>query len=147
MRLNISRAFRRQLSLRWKSPCPTVSLIWRSARTANTPFNVRTASSDILEAHIDRLAATEWIRGWKQNNWIKKSDSKPVMHRDLMVKMDELQQKLRVRWVRMAPMRLRLFAVCLDLRARSFVHQGQRRSRSFGQGWSEKRVACLSVSF
>ena len=46
------------------------------------------------------LAATEWIHGWKKNNWIKKSDSKPVMNQDLMIAIDELQQKLKIKWVR-----------------------------------------------
>jgi len=55
------------------------------------------SNSDCIE---DDLAATEWIRGWKRNNWIKKTDSKPVMNRDLMVKIDELQQKLQLKWVK-----------------------------------------------
>jgi len=45
------------------------------------------------------LAATEWIQGWKRSNWIKKTDSKPVMNKDLMIKIDELQQKLKLKWV------------------------------------------------
>jgi hypothetical protein len=45
------------------------------------------------------LAATEWIRGWKRSNWIKKTDSKPVMNKDLMMRIDELQQKLKLKWV------------------------------------------------
>ncbi len=49
--------------------------------------------------YLYNLAATEWIQGWKKSNWIKKSDSKPVMHKDLMMKIDELQQKLKVKWV------------------------------------------------
>ena len=45
------------------------------------------------------LAATEWIPGWKRNNWIKKTDSKPVLNKDLMVKIDDLQGKLKLKWV------------------------------------------------
>ncbi len=48
---------------------------------------------------LDNLAATEWIRGWKKTNWIKKTDSKPVMNRDLMMKIDALQEKLQLKWV------------------------------------------------
>ncbi|UJR30583.1 hypothetical protein I4U23_018110 [Adineta vaga] len=43
-------------------------------------------------------SATQWIPGWKRTNWIKKTDSKPVMNRDLMMKIDELQQKLELKW-------------------------------------------------
>jgi ribonuclease HI len=54
-----------------------------------------------LNCITNNLAATEWIRGWKRNNWIKKSDSKPVMNKDLMVKIDELQEKLQLKWVKL----------------------------------------------
>jgi ribonuclease HI len=52
------------------------------------------------EIYRNYLAATDWIRGWKKSNWIKKSDSKPVMNKDLMMKIDELQQKLKLKWVK-----------------------------------------------
>jgi ribonuclease HI len=59
---------------------------------------------------LNNLAATEWIRGWKRSNWIKKTDSKPVMNKDLMIKIDELQQKLKLKWV-----------LYLDIRTWSFI--------------------------
>jgi len=57
-----------------------------------THLEIRTDSKYTIQS------ATEWIRGWKRSNWIKKTDSKPVMNKDLMVKIDELQQKLKLKW-------------------------------------------------
>ncbi len=62
-------------------------------REKNIDYKIRIVSGD-------NLAATEWIRGWKRNNWIKKTDSKPVMNRDLMMKIDELQEQLQLKWVK-----------------------------------------------
>ncbi|CAF1044314.1 unnamed protein product [Rotaria sordida] len=57
-----------------------------------THLEIRTDSKYTIQS------ATEWIQGWKKSNWIKKTDSKPVMNKDLMVKIDELQQKLKIKW-------------------------------------------------
>jgi len=57
-----------------------------------THLEIRTDSKYTIQS------ATEWIRGWKKSNWIKKTDSKPVMNKDLMMKIDELQQKLKLKW-------------------------------------------------
>ena len=57
------------------------------------------------------LAATEWIHQWKRFNWIKKTDSKPVINKDLMIKIDELQQKLNVKWVYFTRIELIMFVI------------------------------------
>ncbi|CAF1041592.1 unnamed protein product [Adineta steineri] len=57
-----------------------------------THLEIRTDSKYTIQS------ATEWIHGWKRSNWIKKTDNKPVMNKDLMVKIDELQQKLKLKW-------------------------------------------------
>jgi ribonuclease HI len=57
-----------------------------------THLEIRTDSKYTIQS------ATEWIRGWKRSNWIKKTDSKPVMNRDLMMKIDELQEQLQLKW-------------------------------------------------
>ncbi|CAF1203196.1 unnamed protein product [Rotaria magnacalcarata] len=61
-----------------------------------THLEIRTDSKYTIQS------ATEWIRGWKKTNWIKKTDSKPVMNKDLMIKIDELQEKLKVKWTYVA---------------------------------------------
>ncbi|CAF0813971.1 unnamed protein product [Didymodactylos carnosus] len=43
-------------------------------------------------------AATKYIQNWKKQNWIKKLDSTPVLNKDLMEKLDNLQQQLNVKW-------------------------------------------------
>ncbi|CAF1134165.1 unnamed protein product [Adineta ricciae] len=57
-----------------------------------THLEIRTDSKYTIQS------ATQWIPGWKRSNWIKKTDSKPVMNRDLMMKIDELQAKLQIKW-------------------------------------------------
>ena len=41
--------------------------------------------------------ATSWVPGWKQRGW-KTREGKPVSHRDLWQKLDELANKHRVEW-------------------------------------------------
>ena len=41
---------------------------------------------------------TVWIQGWKKNNWIT-SSKKAVLNKDLWLKIDELNNKMRVEWV------------------------------------------------
>lgn len=76
-----------------------------------------------LELFWDILAATEWIPGWKRNNWIKKTDSKPVLNQDLMMKIDELQGKLKIKWVCHIKSFFHRFSPSLhiDLRPWSFI--------------------------
>ena len=70
------------------------------------------------------LAATEWIPGWKKNNWIKKTDSKPVMNQDLMMKIDDLQKKVKLKWVgERRETRWGLTDFSVDLCSWSFVDQ------------------------
>jgi len=57
-----------------------------------THLEIRTDSKYTIQS------ATEWIKGWKRSNWIKKTDSKPVMNKDLMIKIDQLQSKLQLKW-------------------------------------------------
>lgn len=40
---------------------------------------------------------TEWIDGWKQNNW-RKSDNKPIKNADLWQSLLELTKKHEVKW-------------------------------------------------
>ena len=41
--------------------------------------------------------ATSWVSGWKQRGW-KTREGKPVSHRDLWQRLDELANKHRVEW-------------------------------------------------
>ena len=54
-----------------------------------------------IDLHTDstyvREGITDWISGWKSKNW-KTSQRKPVKNADLWVKLDALNQKLKVRW-------------------------------------------------
>ncbi|CAF3929400.1 unnamed protein product [Rotaria sp. Silwood2] len=61
-----------------------------------THLEIRTDSKYTIQS------ATQWIHGWKKSNWIKKTDSQPVMNKDLMVRIDELQQKLKIKWTYVA---------------------------------------------
>lgn len=36
---------------------------------------------------------TKWLPNWKRNNWIKSTDKKPVLNRDLLEKIDQLRQE------------------------------------------------------
>ena len=40
---------------------------------------------------------TEWIHGWKKRGW-KKSDKKPVVNKDLWMRLDELNAAREVDW-------------------------------------------------
>ena len=83
---------------------------------------------EIDELYWNDLAATEWISGWKRNNWIKKTDSKPVLNKDLMIKIDELQEKVKVKWVYHTVNFLHLFVFFLfdlDLCRWSFIKSRQ----------------------
>ncbi|HID52794.1 MAG TPA: ribonuclease HI [Anaerolineae bacterium] len=41
---------------------------------------------------------TQWIRKWRQRNWLKK-DGKPVANADLWQALDELAQNYAIRWI------------------------------------------------
>jgi len=40
---------------------------------------------------------TEWIINWKKNNWIT-SSKKPVLNKDLWVRIDQLNLELDIKW-------------------------------------------------
>ena len=40
---------------------------------------------------------TEWIVNWKKNNWIT-SSKKPVLNKDLWVRIDQLNLELDIKW-------------------------------------------------
>ncbi len=42
--------------------------------------------------------ATQWIKGWRKRNWMKKSDQ-PVANADLWQALDQLMGKYQVKWV------------------------------------------------
>ncbi len=39
----------------------------------------------------------EWIKGWKKRGW-KKSDGKPVLNRELWIKLDQENSKRNIQW-------------------------------------------------
>lgn len=87
------------------------------------------------------LAATEWIPGWKRNNWIKKTDSKPVMNQDLMMKIDDLQKKIKLKWVGGRQQNWKdLTDFSVDVCSWSFVDQRKWRSRSVGKSRCTKAI-------
>ena len=112
-----------------------VSHIWKFVLIVNIPSNVCRLLMPFEFYCGSRLAATEWIRGWKRNNWIKRTDSKPVLNRDLMMKIDELQPKLQLKWVKNSSLKShrKNSSFDLDLRTRSFIEQRKWWSRSFSE--------------
>ena len=48
-----------------------------------------------------RKGASMWIHKWKQNNW-KLSTKNSVLNKDLWVQVDQLSQKHRIKWKRVA---------------------------------------------
>jgi hypothetical protein len=41
---------------------------------------------------------TDWIRGWKANGW-KASNGQPVVNREELEELDEISQKMKIRYV------------------------------------------------
>ena len=56
---------------------------------------------DLIHLYTDstylQKGITEWILNWKKNNWMT-SSKKPVLNRDLWVKIDELNNKFNIKW-------------------------------------------------
>lgn len=44
-----------------------------------------------------RQGITEWIKGWRRNGW-KTANKKPVLNRELWMRLDELNQKHDIAW-------------------------------------------------
>ena len=113
--------------------------ILKFVQIVNIPSNVcieKKRFFEIDELYWNDLAATEWISGWKRNNWIKKTDSKPVLNKDLMIKIDELQEKVKVKWVYHTVNFLHLFVFFLfdlDLCCWSFIKSRQWCCWSFSE--------------
>ena len=40
---------------------------------------------------------TEWLKGWKKKGW-KKADGKPVLNRELWIKLDQENSKRDIQW-------------------------------------------------
>ena len=99
-------------------------------------------------------SVTKWMKGWKRRGW-KKSDGKPVLHRDLMVALDEAMRgrDITFQWVKghaghdlneQADMRAR--AAAEAHRSGAVVHEGPGFTEAFGSRTalkkaSDKRVA------
>ncbi len=44
-----------------------------------------------------RQGITEWIKSWRKNGWMT-SAKKPVLNKDLWIRLDELNQKHAIKW-------------------------------------------------
>lgn len=44
---------------------------------------------------------TVWIKSWQKNNW-RKSDKKPVLNKELWERLEEISQKFKIKWNRIA---------------------------------------------
>jgi len=56
------------------------------------PLTIFTDSTYVLKG------MSEWINGWKSNNWIS-SNKKPVKNKDLWVVLDSLASLYKIEWV------------------------------------------------
>ena len=56
------------------------------------PLTIFTDSTYVLKG------MTEWIKGWKNNNWIA-SNKKPVKNKDLWLILDSLVSLYKIEWV------------------------------------------------
>ncbi|MCB8979575.1 MAG: ribonuclease HI [Ardenticatenaceae bacterium] len=42
---------------------------------------------------------TQWIRGWRKRNWMKKGGEQPVANADLWQVLDKLAENYKIRWI------------------------------------------------
>ena len=42
---------------------------------------------------------TQWIRGWRKRNWVKKDGEQPVANADLWQALDKLSENYKIRWI------------------------------------------------
>ncbi len=67
-------------------------LVLNSPEFASRPVSVYTDSQYVQKG------ITQWISGWKRNGW-RTASKDPVKNQDLWMRLDELAQKTRPRWV------------------------------------------------
>ncbi len=51
----------------------------------------------ITDSEYVKNGITTWIHGWKRNGW-KRADKKPVVNRDLWIRLDELVNSHKATW-------------------------------------------------
>lgn len=42
---------------------------------------------------------TQWIRGWRNRNWMKQGGEQPVANADLWQALDKLSENYKIRWI------------------------------------------------
>ena len=81
----------------------------RESQTTNNRMELMAAIKALESARTDeslylytdstylQKGITEWIVNWKKNNWIT-SSKKPVLNKDLWVRIDQLNLELDIKW-------------------------------------------------
>ena len=56
---------------------------------------------DLIHLYTDstylQKGITDWILNWKKNNWMT-SSRKPVLNKDLWIKIDDFNNKFEIKW-------------------------------------------------